>query len=116
MSDTFHDREQSIEAHQKLEDEQKFKAIAHRDKMVGLWAAEKMGLGPSEAEAFATAVVVTDATDATHEEVVTRVMAGFKDKGVDVSEAEVRAEVARVTPIAEDQAKGEFEPLGKDHN
>lgn len=115
MSDTFHDREQSFEAHQKLEEEQKFKAVAHRDKMLGLWAAEKMGLGPSDAEEFALSVVVADTTDPQHVEVVKRVMAAFTEKGVDISEADVRTELARLTPIAEAQSKGEFEPLGDDH-
>ena len=115
MSDTFHDREQSIEAHQKLADEQQFKAEAHRNKMLGLWAAEKMGLGPAETEEFAKAVVISDLEEAGIEDVIRKVMSVFKEKGCDVSEAEVRAELARVTPIAEEKAKGEFEPLGNDH-
>ena len=115
MSDKFHDREQGFEAHQKLEDEQQFKAEAHRNKMLGLWAAEKMGLGPAETEAFAKAVVISDLEEPGIEDVIRKVMGGFKENNCNVSEADVRAELARLTPIAEDQAKGEFDPLGKDH-
>ena len=46
---TFDDREQAFEAKYALDQEQEFKAIARRNKMLGLWAAEKMGLSPESA-------------------------------------------------------------------
>ena len=54
---TFDDREKAFEAKYALDQEQEFKAIARRNKMLGLWAAEKMGLSADSADQYAAAIV-----------------------------------------------------------
>jgi len=116
MSDTFKDREKSFEAKFKLDEELKFKAESRRNKLLGLWAAEKMGLTASEAEAYATSVVVADMDEPGTEDVVRFVMKGFEDNGVDLSADDVRAELDRQMGRAVEQLKSEYpDALGKDH-
>ncbi|KAK0329152.1 hypothetical protein LTR94_037929, partial [Friedmanniomyces endolithicus] len=57
---TFDDREKAFEAKFVLDQEQEFKAAARRNKMLGLWAADKMGLSPESADQYAAAVVRAD--------------------------------------------------------
>lgn len=57
---TFDDREKGFEAKYALDQDQEFKAVARRNRLLGLWAAEKMGLSPESAEEYAKAVVRAD--------------------------------------------------------
>lgn len=114
MSDSFHTREQGFEAKNKLDKEIQFRAECHRDKLVGLWAAEKIGLEGADAEAYAKTVVMCDLEEPGIEDVVRKVMGDFAEHGVDVSEAELRTEIERLTPIALEHVKAQFEPLGDD--
>ena len=103
MSDSFSDREKSFEAKNKLEEELKFKAESRRNKLLGLWAAEKMGMDGSEAEAYAKTVVLADLEEPGVEDVVRKVMADFASHGANVSEDELRTEMERLMGIAIDQ-------------
>jgi len=115
MSDSFHDREQSFEAKNKLDEELKFKAEARRNKLVGLWAAEKMGIEGSDADAYAKTVVISDLDEPGIEDVIRKVMGDFADRGVAVGEDDLRTEMDRQMAVAIEQVKGDFDPLGKDH-
>ena len=57
---TFDKREEGFEKQFAHDEELKFKATARRDKLLGLWAAEKLGLTGPAAEAYAKEVVVAD--------------------------------------------------------
>lgn len=116
MSDSFHDREKSFEAKYKLDEELRFKAESRRDKLVGLWAAGKMGMDGADAEAYAKTVVMADLDEPGSEDVVRKLMADFKERGVNVSEDEVRTELERQMIVAIEQVKENFNPLGGDHN
>ena len=116
MSDSFHNREQSFEAKNKLDEELKFKAEARRNKLVGLWAANKMGIEGSDADAYAKTVVVADLEEPGIEDVIRKVMADFAARDTKVSEDDLRAEMGRQMIIAEEQVKADFNPLGDDHN
>ncbi|PCI41777.1 MAG: aldolase [Rhodospirillaceae bacterium] len=115
MSDSFHDREQSFEAKNKLDEELKFKAEARRNKLVGLWAAEKMGIEGADADAYAKAVVISDLEEPGIEDVIRKVMGDFKERKTNVSEDDLRAEMDRQMGVATEQVKADFDPLGKDH-
>ena len=116
MSDSFHDREQSFEAKNKLEAELQFKAESRRNKLVGLWAAEKMGIEGADADAYAKSVVMADLDEPGIEDVIRKVMGDFAERNVSVSEADLRAEMERQMIVAIEQVKGDFDPLGGDHN
>lgn len=117
MSDTFHDREKSFEAKFKLDAELKFKAEARRNKLVGLWAAGKMGLSGDDAAAYAKEVIDSDMEEPGIEDLIRKVMGDFADKGVAVSEDELRAEVTRAMAQVMDQLQKEYpNALGTDHS
>ena len=115
MSDSFHDREMSFEAKNKLDEELKFKAESRRNKLLGQWAAEKMGMSGAEVDAYAKTVVIADLDEPGFEDVIRKIMGDFKSHGVGVSEDEVRTELERLMGVAIEQVKGDFEPLGGDH-
>jgi hypothetical protein len=116
MSDTFHNREQSFEAKFKLDEELRFKAESRRNKLVGLWAAGKMGLSGADAEAYAKTVVLSDLDEPGIDDVLRKVMADFTERNISVSEDALRAEMDRQMAVAVEQVKADFEPLGGDHN
>lgn len=90
---TFDEREKSFEAKFKRDEELKFKATARRNKLLGLWAAEKMGLSGADAEAYAKEVVKADFERPGDEDVFEKVFGDFQAKGVDVSEHIVRKQM-----------------------
>jgi len=97
---TFDDRESAFENKFAHDEEMQFKAVARRNKLLGLWAAEVMGKSGAEAEAYAKEVVIADFEEAGHEDVVRKV-AG--DLGA-LSDADtVRAKMAELLPVAKAQ-------------
>jgi len=115
MSDSFHDREMSFEAKNKMDQEIQFKAESRRNRLLGQWAAEKMGMSGAEIDAYAKTVVLSDLEEPGVEDVMRKVMGDFKSRGVDISEDEVRTELERLMGVAIEQVKNDFEPLGCDH-
>ena len=69
------DRKDVFEKKYAHDEELKFKAEARRNKLLGLWAAEMLGKGGSEAEDYAKEVVAADFEEAGHEDVVRKVAA-----------------------------------------
>ncbi len=88
---TFQDRERAEEAHFAMEEEQLFRIQARRNKLLGQWAAERMGLTAAEAESYAKGVVQADFEEAGDEDVVRKLLGDLTSAGVDTSEADVRA-------------------------
>ena len=116
MNDTFQEREKSFEAKFKMDEETKFRVEARRNKLIGLWAAEKMGLGEADADAYAKEVIDADMEELGHMDVVRKLMKDFADKGVEIAEEEVIKELEAKTAIAVEQVEKEFPmPLSTDH-
>ena len=78
--ESFHDRERAFEAKFALDAEMQFKAVARRNKRLGLWAAELMGLTGDKAEAYAMDVIRADFEEAGHEDVFSKVAADLGDR------------------------------------
>ncbi|MGP9821851.1 DUF1476 domain-containing protein [Salinarimonas sp. NSM] len=87
---TFDDRESAFENKFAHDEELRFKAIARRDRLVGLWAAEKLGKSGAEATAYAEAVVKADLAEPGDEDVFRKLRA---DLPADVSDAEIRKQM-----------------------
>lgn len=102
---TFNDREKGFESKFALDQEQEFKAIARRNKLLGLWAAEKMGLSTESAEDYAKAVVRADFEQPGEEDVFRKVAGDFKGAGISVSEGEIRSKMDELASIARDQVR-----------
>jgi hypothetical protein len=78
---TFDKREEGFEKKFAHDEELRFKANARRNKLLGIWAAEKLGLTGADAEAYAKAVVVADFDEAGDEDVFRKVRADLDAKG-----------------------------------
>jgi hypothetical protein len=87
---TFDKREEGFEKKFAHDQELLFKANARRNKMLGLWAAEKMGLSGPAAEAYAKEVVVADFEEAGDDDVLRKVRKDYDAKGVALSDQEIR--------------------------
>jgi hypothetical protein len=88
---TFDKREEGFEKKFAHDEELQFKANARRNKLLGLWAAQKLGLGGAEAEAFANEVVMSDFEEAGDHDVFRKVRKAFDDKKLPVIDLEIRA-------------------------
>jgi len=102
---TFDDREKAFEAKYALDQEQEFKAIARRNRMLGLWAAEKMGLSSESSDQYAAAVVRADFEQPGDEDVFRKVAGDFKASGLSVSEGEIRSKIDELASIAREQIR-----------
>ena len=102
---TFDDREKGFEAKFALDQDQEFKAMARRNKLLGLWAAEKMGLSPDSAEQYAQAVVRADFDQPGEEDVFRKIAGDFKASSLSVSEGEIRSKMDELASVARDQVR-----------
>ena len=86
----FDDRQNNAEARYVLDAQTEFKAQARRNKRLGLWAAEQMGLPPGERDAYAQSVIVADMEEAGDDDVLRKVSGDFRQRGVKVTDAQLR--------------------------
>ena len=99
---SFEDREKGFEAEFKRNQELQFRVTARRNRLFGLWAAGKLGLpAGDEAEAYARTVVEADFEKPGDGDVIEKVRNDLAAKGIEMSEAQLRAELTR----AADEAK-----------
>ena len=88
---TFDDRKDAFEKKHAHDEELAFKATARRNKLLGLWVAEQIGLSGAAAEAYAKEVVAADFEEAGDDDVVRKVAKDLAGKGV--TEDEVRTKM-----------------------
>jgi hypothetical protein len=99
------DRQEGFERKFALDEEQKFRAIARRNKLLGLWAAEKLGKSGADAEAYATEVVQADFEEAGDEDVFRKVRKDFDAAGVAQSDHQIRRTMEELLATAAEQVK-----------
>ena len=87
---TFDKREEGFEKQFVLDEELRFKANARRNKFLGLWAAQKLGLSGDEADAYAKGVVMADFEEIGDDDVFRKIRKDFDAKGVSVSDHQIR--------------------------
>jgi hypothetical protein len=87
---TFDKREEGFERKFAHDEELRFKATARRNKLFGLWAAEKLGLSGASAETYAKEVVASDFEEPGDHDVFRKVRKDFDAKGVAASDDEIR--------------------------
>ena len=86
----FDDRERAHEAKFARDQEVQFRITARRNRLVGEWAAERMGLTPEETDAYAKAVVQADFEEAGDEDVIRKLIGDLTSAGIDITEGDVR--------------------------
>ncbi|OHV81149.1 DUF1476 domain-containing protein [Rhizobium sp. LCM 4573] len=91
MATTFNDREKGFENKFAHDQELKFKALARRNKLVGLWAADL--LGKSDTEAYAKEVVAADFEEAGEEDVFRKLRKDFDAASVSISDEDIRTKM-----------------------
>jgi len=97
---TFDKREEGFEKQFAHDEELRFKATARRNKMLGLWAAERLGLSGAEAENYAQAVVLAEFEQGGDSAVVAKVLKDFAAKGVVQSEHQIERTISELTAKA----------------
>lgn len=104
---TFDKREEAFEKKFAHDETLRFKAMARRNKLLGLWAAEKLGKTGDEAEAYAKEVVLSDFEEPGDEDVYRKVQGDFEAAGVDQSEHQIRRTMADLMATAVAQIESE---------
>jgi hypothetical protein len=102
---TFDKREKAFEAEFVHDEELKFKAGARRNKMLGLWAAEKLGLSGDAAADYSRAVVTAEIDAASEDAVVSKIMSDLAAKGISLTETDLRARMNELLAAAVAQIK-----------
>ncbi|HUH76078.1 MAG TPA: DUF1476 domain-containing protein [Devosia sp.] len=103
----FENRQKGQEAKFAFDAEKKFKAEARRNKLLGIWAAELLGLTGDAANAYAAEVVAADFVEAGDEDVFRKVAGDLKAKGVAVDEAVIRQKMLQLVDVANEQVASE---------
>jgi hypothetical protein len=102
---TFDKREEGFEKQFAHDEELKFKASARRNKLLGLWAAEKLGLSGAAADAYSKEVIAADFEEAGDEDVFRKLRKDFDAKGVNQSDHQIRRTMQELMATAVAQIK-----------
>lgn len=103
---SFDDREKGFERKFAHDEELNFKVIARRNKLLGLWAAEKLGKTADNTMAYAKDVVLADFETEGHGDVIAKVLKDFFDAGLEIGEKEIVAEMERLLAVAREEIVG----------
>jgi hypothetical protein len=102
---TFDKREEAFERKFAHDEESRFKAMARRNKLLGLWAAEKLGKAGQEAQDYAKSVVLSDFEEAGDEDVFRKVKADLDAANAGISETALRATMTELLARAAEDVK-----------
>jgi len=94
------------------EAQREFRIIARRNRLLGLWAGEKLGLTEAEADAYAKAVVQTDFEGAGEEDVIRKLIGDLLKGGIETRDIEIREMVSRMADEARAQIDAQTEKAG----
>ena len=105
---TFDKREEGFEKQFVHDEELKFKAVARRNRMLGLWAAQILGLSGAQAEAYAKEVVMADFEEPGDHDVFRKIRRDFDAKSIAQSDHQIRRTMDElmVKAVAEIKASG----------
>lgn len=99
------DRQDSFEKKFAHDEELRFKATARRNKLLGLWAAEKLGKSGEEAEAYAKEVVIADFQEAGDGDVFRKIREDFDAAGVEQSDHQIQRTMNELLAEAIEQVR-----------
>ena len=110
MANSFKEREKGEEFKFEMEQEFRFKVESRRNRLLGEWLAERFGMTSDETEAYAKEVIVSDLKEPGIDDVVRKVMKDIEDRGLAITEDEVRAKMEALYAVALEQLKSDFKP------
>ncbi|HEX7968607.1 MAG TPA: DUF1476 domain-containing protein [Stellaceae bacterium] len=99
----FDEREKGFERKFQHDQEFAFKVKARRNRLLGLWAAERLGLKGDAAETYARDIVAADLQKAGDQNVIDKVAGDFANKGIKLDATRVRVELDRFMAEAKKQ-------------
>jgi hypothetical protein len=99
----FDDRGKGFEAKYKVDQETQFKIIARRNKLLGEWAADQMGITGDDAANYAGEVVASDFEKPGDSDVVEKVLKDLAAKAITLDESDLRKKMDELTAVARDQ-------------
>ncbi len=102
---TFDKREDGFEARFAHDEQLRFRALARRNKALGLWAAEKLGKSGTDADAYAREVVVADIEEAGDHDVFRKIRKDFDTAGIEQSDHQIRRTMDELMAQAIEQIK-----------
>jgi hypothetical protein len=102
---TFDKREEGFEKKFALDEELKFKAQARGNRLLGLWAAEQLGMAGDAASAYARDIVAAALEEARDGNILRKVMADFGSSNVLVTEQAIRAKMSELFAVAVAEVK-----------
>jgi hypothetical protein len=105
MATTFDKREEGFEKQFAHDEELRFKATARRNKLLGLWVAEKLGMSGNDANTYAKDVVMADFEEAGEDDVFRKVRKDLDDKKVAVGDQDIRKAMVDLMGQAIEQIK-----------
>ena len=100
---TFDKREEGFEKKFAHDEELRFKATARRNKLLGLWVAQKLGMSGADADAYAKEVVQADFEEAGDDDVFRKVRKDLDAKGVATSDQEIKTQMVSLMAQAVQQ-------------
>ena len=103
----FDDRKKGQEAKFAFDAEKRFKAEARRNKLLGIWAAELLGLTGDAANSYAAEVVAADFEEAGDEDVFRKISTDLKARDISVGDDVIRTKMAQLTIVANEQVASE---------
>ncbi|MEA1941899.1 MAG: DUF1476 domain-containing protein [Pseudomonadota bacterium] len=101
------DREKGFENKFAHDQELEFKALARRNKLLGLWAADLMGLDGEAAAEYAKTVIVADFEEVGDEDVFRKVRGDLDARKVDLSDHLLRKQMEDLLAEARLQVQNE---------
>ncbi|RWP65764.1 DUF1476 domain-containing protein [Mesorhizobium sp.] len=102
---SMRDRQEGFEKRFAMDEDTKFRAMARRNKLLGLWAAEKLGKSGEDADAYAKEVVRADFEEAGDDDVLRKIRADFDAAGVAQSDVQIRGVMNDLLATAVEQIK-----------
>jgi hypothetical protein len=102
----FDDREQAQERKYALNEELEFKATARRNKLLGLWAADKLGKAADEAETYAKDLVMADFESAGDGDIIQKLAKDFKAAALTITLEDIERELSHFYSLARQQIMG----------
>ena len=102
---TFDDRKDAFERKFAHDEELRFKAMARRNKLLGLWAAEKLGKSGADADAYAKTVVMADFEEAGDDDVARKVQKDLAEVGISGAETMIRTAMTDLLDRAIEEVK-----------
>ncbi|MGB0766995.1 MAG: DUF1476 domain-containing protein [Phycisphaeraceae bacterium] len=103
------DRRKGMEAKLHQDGELRFKVNNRRNKLLGLWLAERFGLEGDDAKAYAKTVVLADFEEPGDDDVLRKALLDIQERDANIDEPTLRAKMAELLPVAQDQVFSEAE-------